>query len=112
MRGPEILRDRLGVDPDAIAAFCRKWGIRELSLFGSATRDDFAGASDVDLLVVFDDPHRDFGPWARDLVTMENELKALFGRDVDLVERAVIEQSQNYIRRREILTNPVTIYAA
>lgn len=112
MSGSEILRDRLGVDPDTIAAFCRKWGIRELSLFGSATRDDFTYDSDVDLLAVFEDPHRDFGPWARDLVAMEDELKALFGRDVDLVERSMVEQSENYIRRREILTNPVTIYAA
>jgi hypothetical protein len=112
MSGSEILRERLGVDPGAIAAFCRKWGIRELSLFGSALRDDFRSDSDVDLLVVFDDPHRDFGPWARDLFEMEQELSSLFGRKVDLVERTVVERSENYIRRREILKNPVSIYAA
>jgi predicted nucleotidyltransferase len=111
MSGPEILRDRLGVDAEAIAAFCRRWKIRELSLFGSALRDDFATDSDVDLLVVFDDPNRDFGPWARDLAKMEDELKLLFGREVDLVERSLVEQSENYIRRREILRNPVPIYA-
>jgi uncharacterized protein len=111
MSGPEILRDRLGVDPEAIAAFCRRRNIRELSLFGSAVRADFANDSDVDLLVVFDDPNRDFGPWARDLSEMEEELRVLFGREVDLIDRSVVEQSENYIRRREILRDPVPIYA-
>ena len=32
---------------EAIAAFCRKWRIRELSLFGSALRDDFRSDSDI-----------------------------------------------------------------
>jgi len=111
MSGPEILRDRLGVDSEAIAAFCRRWNIRELSLFGSAVRNDFTKDSDVDLLVVFEDPNRDLGPWARDLSRMEDELKLLFGREVDLVERRLVEQSENYIRRREILRDPVPIYA-
>jgi uncharacterized protein len=112
MSGPEILRERLGVDPDTLAAFCRKWQIKELSLFGSALRSDFTNDSDVDLLVVFEDAHRNFGPWARDLFEMEEELKRLFGREVDLVDRSAVERSDNYIRRREILRNPVTIYAA
>jgi predicted nucleotidyltransferase len=43
---------------------------------------------------------------------MEAELKSLFGRNVDLVERRLIEQSENYIRRREILRNPLSICAA
>ena len=112
MSGPDVLRQRLGIDPERVAAFCRKWRIRELSLFGSALRDDFGSDSDVDLLVVFEDPHRELGPWARQLSEMEEELKALFGRDVDLVERGVVEQSPNYIRRREILANPLPLYAA
>src|ERR1041384_4385591 len=37
---------------EEIAAFCRKWGIRRLSFFGSIVRDDFDPArSDVDVLV-------------------------------------------------------------
>jgi len=35
-----------------IAAFCRKWGIRRLSFFGSIARNDFdPERSDVDVLV-------------------------------------------------------------
>jgi predicted nucleotidyltransferase len=29
------------IDRDALAAFCRKWHIRRLWLFGSVLRDDF-----------------------------------------------------------------------
>ena len=29
------------LDRDALAAFCRRWRMRELSVFGSALRDDF-----------------------------------------------------------------------
>ena len=46
---------KLGVDMpmSAIAAFCGKWKITEVALFGSALRDDFDVASDIDLLVTF-----------------------------------------------------------
>ena len=37
---------------EEIAAFCRKWGIKRLSFFGSIVRDDFDPLkSDVDVLV-------------------------------------------------------------
>ena len=37
-----------------IAALCRRFEVRELSLFGSALRDDFRPDSDVDILVSFE----------------------------------------------------------
>ncbi len=43
---------------------------------------------------------------------MQNELKEIFGREVDLVERRAIEKSENYIRRKSILSNVKVIYAA
>lgn len=37
---------------EQIAVFCRKWGIKRLSFFGSIVRDDFdPERSDVDVLV-------------------------------------------------------------
>ena len=42
---------RLQLPMDRISAFCRKWGIRELSVFGSILRDDFSPESDVDVAV-------------------------------------------------------------
>ena len=44
---------RVAVDREKIAEFCRKWGIQELSLFGSVLRDDFRPDSDVDVLLTF-----------------------------------------------------------
>jgi len=41
---------RITVDMEKIRAFCKKWKIRELSLFGSVITDDFRPDSDVDVL--------------------------------------------------------------
>jgi len=96
-------------DLDRIAAFCRRWQIRDLSLFGSALRDDFGPASDVDLLVTFEDGAR----WSLlDHATMEAELGALFGRRVDLVTRAAVERSANWLRRRAILQSARPLHVA
>ena len=32
---------RIDIPPDKVAAFCRRWQITELALFGSVLRDDF-----------------------------------------------------------------------
>ena len=92
-----------------IAAFCKRRQVAELALFGSALRDDFGPDSDIDLLVRFK-------PEARhtflDMTRMEDELSRILGRRVDLVERAAVEASRNYIRRKAILQSAETIYAA
>jgi uncharacterized protein len=44
---------RIPVDREKIAAFCQRWKIAELALFGSVLRDDFRSDSDVDVLVTF-----------------------------------------------------------
>ena len=80
----------------------------ELALFGSVLRDDFGPASDIDILAGFakEARHSLF-----DLVNMEQELKSIFGREVDLVERKSVERSKNYIRRKAVLQSAETIYA-
>ena len=100
---------RIRIDDDRIAAFCRNWQIAELSLFGSVLRDDFSADSDVDVLVTFSGG----GRWGlMDLARMEEELAELFGRPVDLVERLSVERSENYIRRREVLSSLEAVYVA
>lgn len=90
----------------AIAAFCRKWRIVELALFGSVLREDFGPESDIDVLVTFDDA----APWSLwDLSEAASELSALLGRDVDLVERKCLD---NPFRREAILSTRRVIYAA
>ncbi len=102
-------RLRLPIPKAQIEAFCRKWRITELALFGSILRDDFTPESDVDLLVTFAPGTR---PSLLDRVQMVEELERLFGRRVDLVERRAVVESPNYIRRREILDSAEVVYGA
>lgn len=100
---------RIDIPKEEIAMFCKKWEIREFALFGSVLRDDFRSNSDIDVLVTFSEEakHTLF-----DLVHMENELKQIFGRGVDIVSRRGIESSRNYIRRNAILNSAEAVYAA
>jgi len=97
---------RIQVSQEQIEAFCRKWKIRELALFGSVLRDDFRPDSDVDVLVEFasDARHSLF-----DRMEMIEELEALFGRQVDLVRKELVV---NPYRRQHILANHQVMYAA
>jgi len=69
---------------EAIRATCRRFGVAELSLFGSAMRDDFRPDSDVDLLVSFQ-PGTTVG--LLEFLELRDELAALLNRPVDLVPR-------------------------
>ena len=96
----------LVLDDEALLEFCSKWRVRELSVFGSVLRDDFRPDSDLDVLVSFEAG----ADWSLlDLVTMQRELAALAGRDVDLVEQ---EALRNPYRRAAILKSKQVLYAA
>jgi hypothetical protein len=87
-----------------IQNFCHRWKVKELSLFGSALREDFKPDSDIDLLVSFDED----AVWCIfDLVEMKDELKNIFGREVDLIEK---EALRNPFRRHAILNNREIIW--
>jgi predicted nucleotidyltransferase len=91
---------------DQIATFCHKWKITEFAVFGSVLRSDFRSDSDVDVLVSFaEDAHWSLYDW----VDMQEELKGMLGRDVDLVEKKGLH---NPFRRHAILTTKQVIYAA
>ena len=96
----------LDISMDRIEEFCRRWKIRELSLFGSVLREDFRPDSDVDVLIRFE-PNDEWDLF--DMGQMRDELMALFGRDVDLVEE---EGLRNPFRRRTILNTREVIYHA
>lgn len=91
-------------EQQAIDAFCQRWQVVELALFGSVLRDDFTPESDVDVLATFA-PDAPWSYW--DWGAMTEQLEAIFGRKVDLVEaRSVI----NPHRRRHILANRQVIH--
>ncbi|MDE0177796.1 MAG: nucleotidyltransferase domain-containing protein [Gammaproteobacteria bacterium] len=99
----------ISIPRDRLAAFCTRWRITEVALFGSVLRDDFDPESDIDVLVSFDAGAR-HTLW--DLAEMERELSSTLGRKADLVARDAVERSPNYIRRAAILSSAQTIYAA
>ncbi len=100
--------DGTGVETpmEKIEGFCRKWKIEEFSFFGSVLREDFRPDSDIDVLVSFrDDAGWDLYDW----VDMIQELKSIFGREVDLVEKCAL---RNPFRRHSIMTTRKVLYAA
>jgi hypothetical protein len=101
------MKTAVPLDREAIAGFCRRHGIKEFYIFGSVLRDDFAADSDVDVLITFlpGAPRR-----LTNLLGIEQELQTMFGRRVDVVERRVIEQSRNYLRRAQILSTAEPVY--
>ena len=100
---------RIDLPREQIAEFCQRWGITEFAFFGSVLRDDFGPESDIDVLVQFG---AGAGLTLFDIVRMEDELRELFGREVDLADREAVEQSRNHIRRNAILAAAKTVYAA
>ena len=100
------MAQQVPVDGEQLAAFCRKWRVKELALFGSALRDDFGPDSDVDILV---DLEPDHGLGLYDWVDMIEELEGIFGRSVDLVAKGGL---RNPFRRREILATAEVLYAS
>ena len=50
-----MVRHGIEIPEDKIAEFCRRHGIRKLSLFGSILGEEFGSDSDVDVLVEFDE---------------------------------------------------------
>jgi predicted nucleotidyltransferase len=69
---------------EEIATFCRKWGIKRLSFFGSIVRDDFDPLkSDVDVLVEL---RADTKARGLEYFGAEIELSEIFGRKVDLLQ--------------------------
>lgn len=97
---------RIDIPLEHLGEVCRRWLIRELSLFGSVLHDGFRTDSDIDVLVVFDPSAR----WSLfDLIDLQQELGRVFGRRVDLVEKSAL---RNPFRRQSILATREVVYAA
>ena len=104
-----LLSHHLSFDRATLAAFCRRWKIRRLEVFGSVLREDFGPDSDIDLLVTFQHD----AEWSLfDHLRMTSEIAVILGRDVDLVSRRAVERSHNWIRRRAILDSSRPFYEA
>ena len=90
-------------DRNRLAEICRRHEVLQLRIFGSAARGELRANSDVDLLVDFASPKGFF-----ELLRLEDELKALFGRPVDVLT----EQGLSPQLRQPILTSASVIFDA
>jgi len=98
---------RLRIPKKEIAALCRKYGVKKLSVFGSAARGEMKPESDVDLMLEFD-PASKTSLW--DYPAMQDDFSALF--DHRKVEFASPEILRNPFRRKTILPDLKTVYEA
>ncbi|MBW4419414.1 MAG: nucleotidyltransferase domain-containing protein [Myxacorys californica WJT36-NPBG1] len=79
-----VIYDRCNVTRSQITNFCQRWKIIEFALFGSVLHDGFRDNSDIDVLVTLAPNH---GLSLFNWIDMQQELKALFKREVDLVDK-------------------------
>jgi len=94
------------ISQSELGGFCRRWGVARLWLFGSLAAGNPRPDSDADLLVEFL-PNALTSTW--DWPAMEDELRLIFGRDLDLLSTGVL---RNPFRRASILENRKLLYAA
>ena len=80
------LVDILSVLRSERARLFAKYGLKNMAVFGSATRDDFRPDSDVDIMVEFE------RPIGIEFISLADELETLVQRKVDLVTRASIKE--------------------
>jgi predicted nucleotidyltransferase len=94
------LRDKL----PQISEICRRYGVRELSLFGSGLGPNFSPASDIDLLVEFQpDAEMDLIRFSQ----LRYELQDILGRKVDLVPKKGLKP----LIRDRVLQQAELVYA-
>lgn len=90
-----------------LADLCRKWGIAELSVFGSTARGDARPDSDVDLLYVADPAATDVSGLAF-LTEAPAEFAEVLGRPVDLVPKEGLHR----VIRDDVIAESRVLYAA
>ena len=85
----------LGLLREHRATLVQRFGVAELSLFGSFARDQATGDSDIDLLVQFDGPAT-----SKKFFGTQFYIEDLLGRRVDLVtEKALRAELRPYVER-------------
>lgn len=100
--GSDILRE---FDRNALAAICARYGVTELSVFGSAARGELRADSDIDLLAAFEE---DRGVTLFTLIDLQTELAVLLGRRVDLVPKRGLKP----LIRERVIAEARVLYAA
>ena len=93
---PPVRRDELIALLRGRAQDLRRFRVKSLDLFGSLARDEAHAASDVDLLVEFDE-----GPTFDQFMDLKFFLEELLSQRVDLVTRAALRPRMRPVIERE-----------
>ena len=99
------LQATLEFAPEKMAEVCRRFQVRELLVFGSATRGELRSDSDIDLLVEFE-PDARVG-FLR-LAEAAEAFEEVLGRPVDLVPKDGLKP----LLRSHVLGEARLLYAA
>ena len=90
---------------ESVAEVCRRYRVKELSVFGSAVRGDMRADSDIDVMVEFE-PDARIG--LLKFMSLGEDLERLFGRKVDLVTKRGLKPWV----RPNVLREAQVVYAA
>jgi len=101
---PEMKLGLVELDESKLAQVCKRYGVRELSVFGSAARGTMRPDSDVDLLVEF---LPEAEPGLLDHAGLMLDLSELLGRKVDLVSKNGLKP----LIRDSVIREACTVYA-
>ncbi len=92
----------IDVPEELLAMICRQYGVKRMAMFGSVLREDFSDASDVDMLVEFEEGRTP----GLSFFTLQQDLSEALGRKVDL--NTALSLSQYF--RAEVLDTARVIY--
>lgn len=98
---------KAGHKKEQIQLLCKKFNVKELYLFGSATTDDFSEGSDLDFIVKFD--RQGFEGAFDQFIDFKHELEQIYGRPVDLYHH---KKFRNSIFQQEVDRSKELLYAA
>lgn len=73
---------------DNLTKLCSTYNVEKMYLFGSALNSNFNSKSDIDFLVKF--KSIELSKYFENYINFKENLKKLFGRDIDLVEEQTL----------------------
>ena len=101
------METKVDLKKEQLQQICKKYHVKELYLFGSATTDDFSEESDLDFIVKFD--RQGFEGAFDQFIDFKHELEKIYDRPVDLYH---LKKFRNTIFQQEVERSKELLYAA
>ena len=98
---------KVDLKTEQLQQLCKKYNVKELYLFGSATTDNFSEDSDLDFIVNFD--RQGFEGAFDQYIDFKQELEQIYDRSVDLYH---LKKFRNSIFQQEVERSKELLYAA